>query len=55
VVEKVTENTTAIVAFTSMIQKQVRGLAVVDQNGKLVDSLSDRDLRVGMEKGGKTV
>lgn len=36
----------AILAFRLMIEKNVRGLAVVDEVGYLVDNISDRDLRV---------
>jgi CBS domain-containing protein len=37
--------TKAIMAFQQMVQKNVSGVAVIDDNGKLVDNISLRDLK----------
>lgn len=42
----VQEDTKAIVAFREMAHSGVSGLAVLDGNGKLVDNISMRDLKV---------
>jgi CBS domain-containing protein len=42
----VQEDTKAIVAFREMANSGVSGLAVLDSNGKLVDNISLRDLKV---------
>ena len=42
---KVTQNCTVIRGFQKMVRYNVSGLGVVDADGKLVDVLSERDLR----------
>jgi len=45
IVIQVTNQTKAIVAFKQMMDRNVNGIAVVDEHGKLVDNLSLRDLK----------
>lgn len=45
-VQVVSATTRGIQAIRLLIDKEVSGLAVVDQDGRLVDHFSDRDLRV---------
>jgi len=46
VVCSVSQKSAGIVAFRIMYEAEVHGLAVVDARGKLVDNISERDLRV---------
>jgi len=45
VVVSIRTNEDAILGFTKLALNQIRGLAVVDDNGRLVDNLSMRDIR----------
>jgi CBS domain-containing protein len=45
VLATINKNTKAIVAFREMVRLEKSGLGVVDDNGKLVDNISPRDLK----------